>query len=111
MDTIQKIKEYASKHGLDHADIVDSEVTPVTDFNGLDFIDTENFEIPSSFEVDRAVVVNIKTPDEINPEDTGGDAYEQYRASVCELTQTARPQYIAVNGSYVKLMCWCQWTR
>lgn len=86
----------------------ETEITPTVDLNGFDLIDTETFEIPSSFEVERAIIVCIDTPKDLTPEDTG-KSYDTYHNTVNRLRYISRPQYIGVDGSYVKLMVWCEW--
>lgn len=99
--------DYAKANGLKYT-YTDSnmEIDPSFDFNGFDFIDTETFEIPNCFEVDDAVIVCLMTPNELTPEDTG-ESYDDYYNLVCGLNKIAKPQYIAPDGCYVKMMCWC----
>ena len=99
--------DYAKANGLRYA-YTDSnmEIDPSFDFNGFDFIDTETFEIPCSFEVDNAVIVCLMTPNELTPEDTG-ESYDRYYNILTGLNKIAKPQYIAPDGCYVKMMCWC----
>lgn len=107
-NTIYKaIIDYAKANGLKYA-YTDSnmEIDPSFDFNGFDFIDTETFEIPCSFEVDNAVIVCLMTPNELTPEDTG-ESYDRYYNILTGLNKIAKPQYIAPDGCYVKMMCWC----
>jgi hypothetical protein len=99
--------DYAKANGLEYA-WTDSnmEIDPSFDFNGFDFIDTETFEIPCSFEVEDAVIVCLMTPNEMTPEDTGA-SYDRYYNILTGLNKIAKPQYIAPDGCYVKMMCWC----
>lgn len=107
-NTIYKaVIDYAKANGLEYA-YTDSnmEIDPSFDFNGFDFIDTETFEIPCSFEVEDAVIVCLMTPNEMTPEDTG-KSYDRYYNILTGLNNIAKPQYIAPDGCYVKMMCWC----
>jgi hypothetical protein len=99
--------DYANANGLKYA-YTDSnmEIDPSFDFNGFDFIDTETFEIPCCFEVEDAVIVCLMTPNEMTPEDTG-ESYDHYYNILTGLNKIAKPQYIAPDGCYVKMMCWC----
>jgi len=102
------IIDYCNANKLNFCVANDEEINPEMDFNGLSFIDTETFEIPCSFMVEKAVIVNIPTPNDMTPEDTG-ESYGKYKRFVDNLTAISRPQYIAPDGCYIKLMCWCKW--
>ena len=102
------IFDFANANKLNFCVVNDDEIDSAMQFNGLSFIDTETFEIPCSFMVEKAVIVNIPTPNEMTPEDTG-ESYGKYKDFVDGLTAISRPQYIAPDGCYIKLMCWCKW--
>lgn len=102
------IIDYCNANKLKFCVANDMEIDPAMDFNDLPFIDTETFEIPCCFMVEKAVIVNIPTPNEMTPEDTG-ESYGKYQYFVHGLTAISRPQYIAPDGFYIKLMCWCDW--
>lgn len=104
------IADFCKENNIKFAVITDeSEICPTIDLNGFDFIDTETFEIPTSFNVDRCLTVCLDTPNMMTPEDTA-ESYDKYYNIVTKLRELSRPQYIAVDGSYIKLMCWCDWS-
>ena len=104
------IADFCKENNIKFAVITDeSEICPTIDLNGFDFIDTETFEIPASFNVDRCLTVCLDTPNMMTPEDTA-ESYDKYYNIVTKLRELSRPQYIAVDGSYIKLMCWCDWS-
>lgn len=101
--------DYAKKNNIKFA-VVNGfdEIDSSFDFDGLSLIDTETFEIPCCFGVDRALIMCIDTPADMTPDDTGKSFYD-YSNTVNELREICRPQYIAPQGCYIKLMCWCDW--
>lgn len=104
--------DYAKKRGLRFAAINDfKEIDTSFEFNGLSAIDTNTFEIPCCFAVERALVVCLLTPHDMTPEDTG-ESYHDYYADMCGLRDICRPQYIVPDegGTYIKLMIWCDWS-
>ena len=108
----KSIIDYAKKRGLRFAAINDfKEIDTTFEFNGLSAIDTETFEIPCCFAVERALVVCILTPNDMTPEDTG-KSYHVYYDDICGLRDICRPQYIVPDegGAYIKLMIWCDWS-
>ena len=105
----KSVIDYAKKRGLRFAAINEfKEIDANFEFNGLSAIDTETFEIPCCFAVDRALVVCLLTPHDMTPEDTG-KSYQTYYDDVCSLREICRPQYIVPDGAYIKLMIWCDW--
>ena len=106
----QSIIDYAKKNNLNFAVVNDfMEIDPSMDLNGLTAIDTDTFEMPCCFSVDRALIVNIMTTSELTPEDTG-KSYDGYYDHVTSLRLLYRPQYIVPCGNYIKLMIWCDWS-
>lgn len=108
----KSIIDYAKKEDLRFAVINDfKEIDPSFEFNGLSAIDTETFEIPCCFAVERALVVCILTPNDMTPEDTGM-SYNVYNNHINGLRSICRPQYIVPDegGAYIKLMIWCDWS-
>lgn len=104
------IADYCTKHNIKFAVIPNEmELDPATELNGFNLIDTETFEIPCCFEVERGLIVCLDTPKDMTPNDTG-ESYDKYYSQLTDLRLISRPQYIAVDGSYIKLMCWCDWT-
>ena len=105
----KSIIDYANKNNIRFAAINEfKEIDACFEFNNLPLIDTETFEIPCCFAVERALVVCIPTPHDMTPEDTG-KSYQTYYNNVQTLRELCRPQYIAVEGAYVKVMMWCDW--
>lgn len=105
----KSIIDYANKNNIRFAAINEfKEVDACFEFNNLPLIDTETFEIPCCFAVERALVLCIPTPHDMTPEDTG-KSYQTYYDHVQTLRELCRPQYIAVEGAYVKVMMWCDW--
>lgn len=103
------IADYCTKHSIKFAVIPsEMELDPATELNGFGLIDTETFEIPCCFEVERGLIVCLDTPKDMTPGDTG-ESYDKYYNQLTDLRLVSRPQYIAVDGSYIKLMCWCDW--
>lgn len=108
----KSIIDYAKKEKLRFAVINDfKEIDTSFEFNGLSAIDTETFEIPCCFAVERALVVCIPTPNDMTPEDTGL-SYNVYDNHINGLRSICRPQYIVPDegGAYIKLMIWCDWS-
>lgn len=108
----KSIIDYAKKEKLRFAAINDfKEIDTSFEFNGLSAIDTETFEIPCCFAVERALVVCIPTPHDMTPEDTG-QSYNVYNNHIYDLRSICRPQYIVPDegGTYIKLMIWCDWS-
>lgn len=108
----KSIIDYAKKENLRFAVINDfKEIDTPFEFNGLSAIDTETFEIPCCFAVERALVVCILTPNDMTPEDTG-KSYNVYDNHIHGLRSICRPQYIVPDegGAYIKLMIWCDWS-
>ncbi len=108
----KSIIDYAKKENLRFAVINDfKEIDTPFEFNGLFAIDTETFEIPCCFAVERALVVCILTPNDMTPEDTG-KSYNVYDNHIHGLRSICRPQYIVPDegGAYIKLMIWCDWS-
>lgn len=102
--------EFAKKNNINYAVINEyKEIDSVFEFNGLPMIDTETFEIPCCFAVERALIMCIQTPVDMTPEDTG-ESYMEYANTINHLNSICRPQYIAPEGCYIKLMCWCDWS-
>ena len=104
----EKVIEYAKANNIKFAFVKDNEIDPAMDLNGYNFLDTNTFEIPCAFAVDRAVILCIDTPADMTPEDTG-KSYLNYWDVINDLNKIGKPQYIALDGAYVKLMCWCDW--
>ena len=104
----EKVIEYAKANNIKFAFVKDNEIDPAMDLNGYNFLDTNTFEIPCTFAVDRAVILCINTPVDMTPEDTG-KSYLNYWDVINDLNKIGKPQYIALDGAYVKLMCWCDW--
>lgn len=105
----KSIADYCTKHSIKFAVIPDEmELDPATELNGFNLIDTRTFEIPCCFDVERGLIVCLDTPKDMTPNDTG-ESYDKYYNQLTDLRLISRPQYIAVDGSYVKLMCWCDW--
>lgn len=106
----KKIIDFAKEKSIKYCVINEcTEIDPCFDFNNLPLIDTETFEIPCCFEVDRALVLCFPSPHDMTPEDTG-KSYQTYYDYVDQLRKICRPQYIALEGAYVKLMVWCDWS-
>ena len=106
----KSIIDYANKNNIRFAAINEfKEIDACFEFNNMPLIDTETFEIPCCFAVDRALVLCIPTPHDMTPEDTG-KSYQTYYDYVDQLRQICRPQYIALDGAYVKIMMWCDWS-
>jgi len=108
----KSIIDYAKKENLRFAVINNfKEIDTPFEFNGLFAIDTETFEIPCCFAVERALVVCILTPNDMTPEDTG-KSYNVYDNHIHGLRSICRPQYIVPDegGAYIKLMIWCDWS-
>lgn len=103
-----QVIEYAKANNINYAVTAHEEICPEVDLNGYSFLDTNTFEIPCSFSVDKAVILCIDTPVDMTPEDTG-KSYGKYWSTITDLNKIAKPQYVAVDGAYVKLMCWCDW--
>jgi hypothetical protein len=104
----EKVIEYAKANNIKFAFVKNDEIDPAMDLNGYNFLDTDTFEIPCTFAVDRAVILCINTPVDMTPEDTG-ESYLNYWDVINDLNKIGKPQYIALDGAYVKLMCWCDW--
>lgn len=104
----EKVIEYAKANNIKFAFVKNGEIDPAMDLNGYNFLDTDTFEIPCTFAVDRAVILCIDTPVDMTPEDTG-ESYYKYWNTICDLKEIQKPQYVALEGAYVKLMCWCDW--
>ena len=104
----EKVIEYAKANNINFAFVKDKEICPEMDFNGFCFLDTDTFEIPCTFAVDEAIILCIDTPADMTPEDTG-ISYVKYWDVINDLNKIGKPQYIALDGAYVKLMCWCDW--
>jgi hypothetical protein len=104
----KSIIDYAKKHDIRFA-VIDGfkEIDSAFEFNGLSAIDTETFETPCCFAVDRALVLCLKTPADMTPEDTG-ESYPIYDSIRSDLS-LFHPQYIVPDGAYIKLMIWCDW--
>jgi len=107
MNTFNELVRFAKNNGInfgyfDEPDVIESSF----DFNGLEFINTETFEIPCCIIPDNALIMCINTPFDMTPDDTGL-SYDEYRNVILDLINIQKPTYIAVDGAYVKLMCWC----
>lgn len=104
----EKVIEFAKANNIKYAVTTNDEMCPEMDLNGYCFLDTESLEIPCSFSVDKALVLCINTPKDMTPEDTG-KSYDKYWNAITDLNKIAKPQYVALDGAYIKLMCWCDW--
>lgn len=104
----ENVIEYAKANNIKFAFVKNDEIDPAMDLNGYNFLDTNTFEIPCTFAVDRAVILCIDTPVDMTPEDTG-KSYVNYWDVINDLNRIGKPQYIALDGAYIKLMCWCDW--
>jgi hypothetical protein len=104
----EQVIEFAKANNLKYAVTTNDEMCPEMDLNGYCFIDTESLEIPCSFNVDKALVLCINTPMDMTPDDTG-KSYDRYWNTICGLKKIQKPQYVALDGAYIKLMCWCDW--
>lgn len=105
----EKVIDFAKANNIKYAVTTNDEMCPEMDLNGYCFLDTESLEIPCSFSVDRALVLCINTPMDMTPEDTG-KSYFKYWDVITKLNKIGKPQYVALDGAYIKLMCWCDWT-
>lgn len=105
----EQVIEFAKANNIKYAVTTNDEMCPEVDLNGYCFLDTESLEIPCSFSVDKALVLCINTPMDMTPEDTG-KSYDKYWNVITKLNKIAKPQYVALDGAYVKLMCWCDWS-
>ena len=107
----KSIIDYSKRNNIRFAAINKSmEIDVPFEFNEIPLIDTETFEIPICFEVERALVLCIPTPVDMTPEDTG-KSYQKYIDYVNQLRQLSRPQYIGLDGCYIKVMMWCDFGR
>lgn len=104
----EKVIEYANANNIKFAVVKDDEIDPAMDLNGYNFLDTDTLEIPCTFAVDRAIILCIDTPMDMTPEDTG-ESYHKYWDTIWDLREIQKPQYVALDGAYIKLMCWCDW--
>lgn len=104
----EQVIEFAKANNIKYAVTTNDEMCPEMDLNGYCFLDTESLEIPCSFSVDKALVLCINTPMDMTPEDTG-KSYDKYWNVITNLNKIQKPQYVALDGAYVKLMCWCDW--
>lgn len=104
----EKVIEYAKANNIKFAFVKNYEICPDSDLNGFCLLDTDTFEIPCAFSVDKAVILCIDTPADMTPEDTG-KSYVDYWDVINDLNRIGKPQYVALDGAYVKLMCWCDW--
>lgn len=104
----EKVIEYAKANNIKFAFVKNYEICPDSDLNGFCLLDTDTFEIPCAFSVDKAVILCIDTPMDMTPEDTG-ESYGKYWGTICDLNEIQKPQYVALDGACVKLMCWCDW--
>ena len=104
----EKVIEYAKANNIKFAFVKDKEICPDSDLNGYCLLDTDTFEIPCAFAVDKAIILCIDTPMDMTPEDTG-KSYHKYWDTICDLKKIQKPQYVALDGAYIKLMCWCDW--
>lgn len=104
----EKVIEYAKANNIKFAVVKNDEIDPAMDLNGYNFLDTDILEIPCTFAVDKAIILCIDTPADMTPEDTG-KSYNKYWNTICDLKKIQKPQYIALDGAYIKLMCWCDW--
>ena len=104
----EKVIEFAKANNLKYAVTTNDEIDPAMDLNGYNFLDTDILEIPCTFSVDKAIILCINTPMDMTPEDTG-KSYDKYWNVITDLNKIAKPQYVALDGAYIKLMCWCDW--
>ena len=104
----EKVIEYAKANNIKFVVVKNDEIDPAMDLNGYNFLDTDLLEIPCTFAVDKAIILCIDTPMDMTPEDTG-KSYQKYWDTICELKNIQKPQYVALDGAYIKLMCWCDW--
>jgi hypothetical protein len=104
----EKVIEYAKANNIKFAFVKDYEICPDRDLNGFCLLDTDTLEIPCAFAVDKAVILCIDTPTDMTPDDTG-KSYGKYWDVITDLTRKGKPQYVALDGAYIKLMCWCDW--
>ena len=104
----EKVIEYAKANNIKFVVVKNDEIDPAMDLNGYNFLDTDLLEIPCTFAVDKAIILCIDTPVDMTPEDTG-KSYQKYWDTICELKNIQKPQYVALDGAYIKLMCWCDW--
>lgn len=104
----ENVIEYAKANNIKFAFVKNNEICPDSDLNGFCLLDTDTFEIPCAFSVDKAVILCIDTPVDMTPEDTG-KSYNKYWDVIANLNRIGKPQYVALDGAYVKLMCWCDW--
>jgi len=105
----EKVIDFAKANNIKYAVTTNDEMCPEMDLNGYCFLDTDTLEIPCSFSVDRALVLCINTPMDMTPEDTG-KSYDKYWNTIWNLNKIQKPQYVALDGAYIKLMCWCDWS-
>lgn len=104
----EKVIEYAKAKNIKFVVVKNDEIDPAMDLNGYNFLDTDILEIPCTFAVDKAIILCIDTPLDMTPEDTG-KSYDRYWNTICGLKKIQKPQYVALDGAYIKLMCWCDW--
>lgn len=104
----EKVIEYAKANNIKFVVVKNDEIDPAMDLNGYNFLDTDLLEIPCTFAVDKAIILCIDTPVDMTPEDTG-KSYQKYWDTICELKNIQKPKYVALDGAYIKLMCWCDW--
>lgn len=105
----KNIVNLARKMGLNYAFMDEYDcVSPCIDF-GVEFIDTESFEVPCSFDVNEMLIVHF--PDVKDDDD--GSSYNEYFTNMEILRDELKPQYIAFDKQpyAVKLMVWCEWSR
>jgi len=104
----EQVIEYAKANNIKFVIVKDYEIDPAMDLNGYNLLDTDILEIPCTFAVDKAIILCIDTPMDMTPEDTG-ESYDKYWNTICGLNKIQKPQYVALDGAYIKLMCWCDW--
>jgi hypothetical protein len=104
----EKIINYAQANNIKFVVVKDDEIDPAMDLNGYNFLDINLLEIPCTFAVDKAIILCIDSPMDMTPEDTG-ESYDKYWNTICKLNKIQKPQYVALDGAYIKLMCWCDW--
>ena len=104
----EQVIEYAKAKNIKFVIVKNDEIDPAMDLNGYNFLDTDILEIPCTFAVDKAIILCIDTPMDMTPEDTG-KSYDKYWNTICALKKIQKPQYVALDGAYIKLMCWCDW--
>lgn len=104
----EQVIEYAKAKNIKFIIVKDDEIDPAFDLNGYNFLDTDILEIPCTFAVDKALILCVDTPMDMTPEDTG-KSYDKYWNTICDLKKIQKPQYVALDGAYIKLMCWCDW--